>query len=279
MIAFRKIYLDGTETTQEINSTKTTVWVDKNEMPTLKKVELRGGVDTNFEIDASTCLDVLNKEIQELCVRSLPQAICQSDNIFDDNHGLDWAVTDCWSDKRVNGWNLYIPVGRRNPVAAAHSNTQDILRLKKKDESAITRFFVILDKLLCSGITVAVVPGHDSENKCSGMQLLGKQLAACKNRLDASGLLDRHKTVAALHGGGSREPSVHEQSIRLLNNVGIYDKRVVLLDDVSVTENSLNVCRDLLLAYGAKRVKMLALGNCVPDRHWGTAQTTPPVPC
>ena len=105
MIAFRKIYLDGTETTQEINSTETTVWVDKNEMPTLKKVELRGGIDTNFEIDASTCLDVLNKEIQELCVRSLPQAICQSDNIFDDNHGLDWAVTDCWSDKRVNGWD------------------------------------------------------------------------------------------------------------------------------------------------------------------------------
>ena len=279
MIAFRKIYLDGTETTQEINSTETAVWVDKNEMPTLKRVELRGGIDTNFEIDASTCSVVLNEKIHGFCVRSLPQAICQSDNIFDDHHGLTWKVKDCWSDKKVNGWNLYIPGGRRNPVAAAHSNTQDILRLKEKDESAITRFFVILDKLLCSGITVAVVPGHDSENKCSGVQLLGKQLAACKNRLDASGLLDRHKTVAALHGGGSREPSVHEQSIRLLNNVGIYDKRVVLLDDVSVTENSLNVCRDLLLAYGAKRVKMLALGNCVPDRHWGTARTTPPVPC
>ena len=269
MIAFRKIYLDGTETTQEINSTETTVWVDKNEMPTLKRVELRGGIDTNFEIDASTCLDVLNKEIQELCVRS--------DNIFDDSHGLKWKVKDCWSDETVCGLNFYIPGGRRNPEAASHANTQAILRLKEKDESAIMKFFVTLDKILCSGITVAVVPGHDSENKCSGMHLLGKQLADCKNRLDATGVLVRHTTVPALHGGGSRKPSVHEQSIQLLNNVGVYDKRVVLLDDVSVTGNSLKVCRNLLLAHGAKRVKMLALGS-VPGRRSGTAQT-PPVPC
>ena len=268
MIAFRKIYLDGTETTQEINSTKTTVWVDKNEMPTLKKVELRGGVDTNFEIDASTCLDVLNKEIQELCVRSLPQAICQSDNIFDDSHGLKWKVKDCWSDETVCGLNFYIPGGRRNPEAASHANTQAILRLKEKDESAIMKFFVTLDKILCSGITVAVVPGHDSENKCSGMHLLGKQLADCKNRLDATGVLVRHTTVPALHAGGSREPSVHEQSIRVDSQNNIRGKLVVLLDDVSTTKHSLNVCRELLLRHGAKRVKMLTLGNCVGDKHW-----------
>ena len=267
MITLTKFYLDGTNSTpREINLVETAVWIDKNEMLTLKRVELHGNINTNFEINASTCLVVLNEKIHGICVRSLQQAICQSDNIFDDNHGLPWKVKDSWSDETVNGWNFY---KRRNqPGAAIHSNTQDILRLKEKDESAIMRFFVNLDKILCSGITVAVVPGHDSEKKCSGMHLLGKQLADCKNRLDATGVLVRHTTVPALHAGGSREPSVHEQSIRVDSQNNIRGKLVVLLDDVSTTKHSLNVCRELLLRHGAKRVKMLTLGNCVGDKHW-----------
>lgn len=60
---------------------------------------------------------------------------------------------------------------------------------------------------------------------------------------------------------GSRDKSVHLDSIAVNPDVPVADEVVLVVDDVTTPGNSLYACRDILLAHGAKRVALLALGK------------------
>lgn len=59
----------------------------------------------------------------------------------------------------------------------------------------------------------------------------------------------------------ARDKGVHLDSFAVNPDVPVADEVVLVVDDVTTSGNSLYACRDILLAHGAKRVALLALGQ------------------
>lgn len=76
-------------------------------------------------------------------------------------------------------------------------------------------------------------------------------------------VLQRQFSVEKLAYGGSRNESVHLNSIRLNPNMSVAKDVVLLVDDVTTSGASLEACRKILLANGAERVAMLTLGQSI----------------
>ena len=73
--------------------------------------------------------------------------------------------------------------------------------------------------------------------------------------------LRRSHSINKLATGGSRNLSVHMQSIDTVEDIDISADIVLLMDDV--TGNSLYVCKEILLNRGAANVEMFALGKAI----------------
>ena len=188
----------------------------------------------------------------ETAAAELPQ------QIFADNDS--WPVKDDWRDNHIA--NLFFYYSRHCRRMHEHdAHTRLILRLKDNDAVAVRTFADKLETLLCGSIAVAVVPGHDPAATVSGLRALGREVARRHNRIDATAALARTVKIEKLSQGGSRDASVHEASIRVRDASSVVGKAVILLDDVTTSGNSLNVCRSKLLDCGARRVKMLAIGK------------------
>jgi predicted amidophosphoribosyltransferase len=159
-------------------------------------------------------------------------------------------------------WNeLY---KERNPLFNYYGKA--ILDLKEKKTSAIKKFFEFLDEALEEGIAISVVPPHTKEELESGIKILAKLLAR-NNRIDASNCLVRKNDIPKIATGGVSNPIIQLESIELINKHLIEDKAVLLLDDVTTTETSLKVCKNILMENRAKVVQCLALGKTYrPER-------------
>lgn len=150
----------------------------------------------------------------------------------------------------------------------SHNNSFDmfsgrILDLKDKKENGIRYFFNQLDDELCEGITICVVPSHEaSANNSSGISMLARKLAS-NNRIDKVDFLQRVFTVDKLAHGGSRNISVHLDSISVNEDMRVAGDVVLLVDDVTTSGASLEACKQILLENGASRVAMLALGQSI----------------
>ncbi len=73
----------------------------------------------------------------------------------------------------------------------------------------------------------------------------------------------RTSTVDKLATGGNRDMVVHYESIELKPDVHLSGDVILLVDDVTTTGNSLNVCREILMKNGASRVAMFAIGQVI----------------
>lgn len=152
----------------------------------------------------------------------------------------------------------------KNP--AFNADDSMILNVKiDREPGAIRHFAGIIGKLACADIVVAVVPGHQAGNATpSGIGLLAREVAGTDGRTDGTSLLVRTKSIDKLASGGDRSIEVHLNSIRVVDKHGVLkDASVLLLDDVTTSNNSLRACKQLLRAAGAKQVQMLALGRTV----------------
>ena len=175
-----------------------------------------------------------------------------------------------FKDKRVNGTGRIIALRRyhkywttkdrqeKNPLAGEFEKR--VLDLKEMKGRAIRRFFEEIDPLLGYGFSICVVPSSDPLVKNSGMSILGRMLAG-NGRKDKVGFLIRHSKIQKLASGGDRSKYVHFGSIRVSDDMRVEGEDVLLLDDITTSGNSLLACRDILIANGAKRVEMLALGR------------------
>lgn len=162
----------------------------------------------------------------------------------------------------LGDYHPYWSEGRKNPKFDAFSGK--ILDIKKPepDERALTYFAGKIGNIIKPGIAIAVVPGHDPAKVASGIRTIA-QVLALDNRVDATSCLMRNKKIEKLATGGSRHPKVHHDSIIVKNVNLIKGANVLLLDDVSTSNNSILVCKEILLKAGAAKVTCLALGQTV----------------
>jgi hypoxanthine-guanine phosphoribosyltransferase len=108
---------------------------------------------------------------------------------------------------------------------------------------------------------IVVVPPHHNEKDNSGIRILAQKVVEKKKLIDATSCLIRHKTIDKLSKGGDRRLETHLQSIKVVKQEVIKGKKMLIIDDVSTTGNSLNACQKLLKDSGAKSVKCFVLGK------------------
>ncbi len=149
---------------------------------------------------------------------------------------------------------------RRGSNKDFDERSRQILRLKDRDGQAIASFYKIIEPLLGSGFSVAVVPSRDATRTGSGIRDVAQRLAV-NGRSDATSCLVRHTTIPKLACGGDRRVEVHLGSISVVGAHLIRSREVLLLDDITTTGNSFRACRMLLEQNGAALVKCLALAQ------------------
>ncbi len=155
-------------------------------------------------------------------------------------------------------WN---PDGEKSREFDAFSGR--ILGLKQKQEKDIRYFYWLLEREICKGIAICVVPSHMRNiRNDSGIAELARMLA-WNGRIDKVDYLLRVKTIDKLAYGGNRNVQMHLESIGVNLNMTIDGDMVLLLDDVTTSGASLEACRRILMKNGARRVAMLALGQSV----------------
>lgn len=157
-------------------------------------------------------------------------------------------------------WKFHTECGGNGSDWPEHSART--LGLKKKKAAGLTYFFDYMVKRVKKPTAIAVVPSHSpATGPTSGVHILAKRLAQALGMMDASGCLVRHTEIEKLAGGGDRSIERHLESVKVENANLITGQKVLLLDDVTTSGNSLLACRRLLLEAGAAEVKMAALGR------------------
>ena len=140
--------------------------------------------------------------------------------------------------------------------------TSRIWNLKKCQLSVIEDFADCISSNLHGDFDgLVVVPPHHNGKDNSGIKILAQKIAYKKKLIDATSCLIRHKTINRLSTGGNRSLETHLQSIKVVTKEVIKGKKLLLLDDVSTTGNSLNACQKLLESAGAKSVKCFVLAK------------------
>lgn len=158
-------------------------------------------------------------------------------------------------------YHPYRICGQRNPDF--DQNSAKILDLKQGHDSAISHFSSIIKNKFSFGVDFAVcmVPSSTAGKIGSGIQRVAQIIASASGRTDATSCLVRHTSIRKLAYGGNRDLQVHLQSIRTENLHLIAGKEVILLDDVTTTNNSLLACKQLLMDAGATFVQCVALAK------------------
>ncbi|MCK5127090.1 MAG: phosphoribosyltransferase [candidate division Zixibacteria bacterium] len=154
--------------------------------------------------------------------------------------------------------DIYRP--KNHPAYQSHEHSQliDILR-DKRQEKAIKHFADVLKPYIPEGIAITAVPPSVAVTHRSGIQLVVKILTSGK-RIDSVDCLVRMKRIQPLREIENRPVETHLESIIIRQPERIRNFRMLLLDDIYNTGNSLKACKKMLLDAGAKEVRILALG-------------------
>ena len=117
----------------------------------------------------------------------------------------------------------------------------------------------ILDNL---DIVVAIVPGHSRGLPENFLVPIIGNLIEGKIK-DGRNLLKRTKEVPTATKSGSRDQSLHEETIEVTDPSKVKNKVVYIIDDIWTTGSTLRACASLIREAGASDVKLLAVGKTV----------------
>ncbi|MBO6767334.1 MAG: hypothetical protein JJ901_03395 [Erythrobacter sp.] len=156
-------------------------------------------------------------------------------------------------------WTYHKETGGDGSNYPEHSGK--ILDLKQARAPGINYFYNYMQPKLKSPDALAVVPSHDPEKGPGGLHQLAGRLANGCQVYDSSAALVRHTKIEKLAAGGDRSINVHLNSIHIPNPELVAGRKVLLIDDVMTSGNSLLACRQILMDAGAEAVKCVALGR------------------
>jgi hypothetical protein len=156
-------------------------------------------------------------------------------------------------------WGLHKAQGGDSSTYPTHSGR--ILDLKDRKERGIRFFFDLVEPLVRPDVAVVIVPSHDPSKTVSGIRELAQRICIDDPRIDATEVLVREKKAEKLAHGGNRAVENHLKTIGVKSPQLIRGRKVLLLDDVVSTGNSLRACRQMLLGAGARAVHCAALGR------------------
>lgn len=108
--------------------------------------------------------------------------------------------------------------------------------------------------------SVVIIPSHQKDSYCSNMKLLAKYISSLIQAYDDSDVLTRISTIDKLTSGGNRSIDTHLVSISV-NSQRVVGKRILLIDDVVTTGNSMIACEKILNAANADSVTCLSLAK------------------
>ena len=138
-----------------------------------------------------------------------------------------------------------------------------ILALKNSQQYAIEYYSKRLNELLSKdAFVICVVPPSKASNSPdSGIHSIARNL--CKNglRLDGTNVLLRRLSVSKKSFGGSRDLRIDLNSIVVSDPGLLKGRRVLLLDDVTTTGDSLKACKQLLELHAPVEVLTFALAK------------------
>ncbi|WP_273321188.1 ComF family protein [Vallitalea guaymasensis] len=141
-----------------------------------------------------------------------------------------------------------------------------MLDLKDKKKNAMEHYYKILleeleDELNGQNICITVVPSHKPGCNLSGVQLVAKKLISKCKCINALKCLERVVEIDKLALGGDRDIDIHLESIEVRNQEIFNNKKVIILDDITTTGNSLLACKLLLKEKGAKKIACVAIAK------------------
>lgn len=133
------------------------------------------------------------------------------------------------------------------------------LATKMNEKRAQEQVKNLLMERIPRGSVVCVVPSSTA-GKVSGLELILKDLAAMKS-LSVEKLIVRANSKDKATYGGSRDRIAHYMTLECAPRKEIEGKRIILIDDISTTGNSLFACKKLLEKNGARHVRVIVLGR------------------
>lgn len=174
---------------------------------------------------------------------------------------------------RKNEVNEYTDDGEEIPVSNYDNYTGGyILDLRENNKTArnyYTRRLVEAinnnEVLKCNTI-VTYVPSHKANEANEHLEKLLKNLCEAIPNVELVECLERHDDIIKLTDDSKdRHEEIHLKSVKLSFEEEFYkDKNILLIDDMTLTGNSLNACKSLLQEAGAN-VTCLALGQTEMD--------------
>jgi predicted amidophosphoribosyltransferase len=172
-----------------------------------------------------------------------------------------------YGDAEISAFGEYLPYGRHKAMGGDSTNyptySKKILDLKDKKHGGIVYFYGIAEPLIRKEVALVTVPSHDPQKQINGIRELAQRICIDDPRFDATEVLVRAKPVEKLAMGGDRNTDNHLKSIVVKSPHLIRGRRILLLDDVVSTGNSLRACKQLLLSAGARAVHCAALAKTI----------------
>lgn len=165
----------------------------------------------------------------------------------------------------INYLDYYHPY-RNGTNSLFNSFSSSIISLKKEEDSSIRDFYKRCFTSLDGDFdTMVIVPSHNPIKSNSGIRTLAIKLAKGKGWTDGTGCLKRTRKIDKLAYGGDRSLDVHLNSISITDINKIRGQKVLLIDDVTTSGNSLYASQKILRDAGATSVYMFALAKTSND--------------
>jgi len=124
---------------------------------------------------------------------------------------------------------------------------------------SFSKYFIKKLDLYAKNYVFCLVPPHiDSTDNKNGVYILSRYIRMIRNYFNRSVIIRVH-SIQPLHRGGNRSIDVQLASLKINSNVS--GKRIVVMDDITTTGNSLEACKILLRQAGAKEVILFAFAK------------------